>query len=63
MIDPDSKVDEAAGLDGCVYAKLVCSRLRWTLVTPTGNSQEILRSKEVSHRIDVPDSTMEISIR
>ena len=27
MIDPDSKVDEAAGLDGCVHAKLLQSCL------------------------------------
>ena len=39
----------------CVCGKLVCSRMRWTSVTATGNSQEILRSKEVSHRNEVPD--------
>ena len=33
MIDPDSKVDEAAGLDGCVHAKLLQSCL--TLCDPT----------------------------
>ena len=43
--------------------KSICSRTRWTSVRPIGSSQGILRSKRISHRIEVPVSTMEISIR
>ena len=43
--------------------KSVCSKKRWTSVRPIGNSQGILRSRGTGHRIDVPVSTMEISIR